>query len=135
MRRFIQVIKWFCILVVSTLLLWFAASYAMYRIPNGDERRLFEGEVHYKVLELSFANRQLVEELIANRIVRLQGHPLFYVSETDHAKLYPESPLRMSESGYTFRARLTARPLLFGGHGLAEVINVERIEKEPIVSK
>ena len=100
MRRLLQFIKWFCIVVVSAPLLWFATSYAMYRIPDGDERRLFAGEVHYKFLELNFTNRQLVEELIANRILRLQGHPLFYVSESDHAKLYPESPHKMSEKGH-----------------------------------
>lgn len=135
MRRLLRVVKWLCIVVFSAPLLWFATSYAIYRIPNGDQRRSFEGEAHYKFLELNFTNRQLFEELIANRIVRLQGHPLLYVSEPDHAKLYPESPQNMSDKGYTLRARMTAVPLLFGGYGLAEVVSVERIDKEPIISK
>lgn len=135
MRRLLKVIRWICMAAVSFPLLWIVTSYAMYRIPSGDERNFFDGEVHYKFVELNFTNRQLFEEVFANRILRLQGHPILYVSETDHAKFWSENPHRMSASGYTFRARLAADPLLFGGHSLARVISVERIEKEPIIRK
>lgn len=142
MRRLLSVIKWFCALVVSLLVLWISTSYAIYRIPNGGERLLFEGEVRYKFLELSLTNRQFFEGLFNNRPVRLEENPLLlleedplFVSQDDRSKLWPEDPFGMAAKGYTFRTRLTAAPLLFGGYGLAELVSLERIEKKPIIKK
>jgi hypothetical protein len=135
MRSFLRVIKWFFILIASALLLWVVACYAMYRIPAGLERKIFDGEVRYKFLELGFSNRQNFEGLLGNRIIRLKDNPPLYISTDDHSRLWPEDPFDMKEKGYTLRAKLIANNLLFSGFGLAEVISVERIEKEPIISK
>jgi hypothetical protein len=135
MSSLLKTIKWLFVSVVSALMLWLTTSYVVYRIPAGKEKAIFDSEIHYKFLEFNLTNRQLVEELMTNKIVRLQGHPPFYVSARDHAKLWPESPHDMQKAGYTFKAKLRVDPLLFGGYGLAEVISVELIEKNPIISK
>jgi hypothetical protein len=133
MSRLLKTIKWLFVFVASALMLWFTTSYVVYRIPAGKDKEIFDSEIHYKFLELNLTNRQLVEELMSNKIVRLQGHPPFYVSARDHAKLWPESPHNMQ--GYTFKAKLRVEHLLFGGYGLAEVMSVQLIEKNPIISK
>lgn len=127
--------KWICIGLVSVSLLWFAASYVLYRVSIADERSAFVGEVHYKIIDLNYTNRGLFEGLLANRVLRLAGQPILYVSETDFAKLNPENPFEMEREGYTFSVKVTSRPLLFGGYGLAEIVRMERIEKAPIISK
>jgi hypothetical protein len=135
MSKLIKVIKWLFICVASIILLWFATSYVIYRIPATNERKIFNSEVHYKFIEFHLSNRQFFEELIKNKVVRLEGDPLLFVPASDHAKIWSERPDDMRKGGYTLKAKLTAKPLLFGGYGVAEVVDVEYLEKEPIISK
>ncbi|CAM3141090.1 hypothetical protein SHLO109777_19560 [Shewanella loihica] len=135
MRIVLTFIKWFVVLTALSLTLWFLVSFAVYRIPSKAAKAIFVGEVHYKFVELSIENRELFENLLGNRIVRLEGHPVLYVSEAERSQLWLESPHDMSKKGYTLKATLTAPPLLLGGYGQAELIHVEVINKEPILSK
>lgn len=132
MRRIVNV------LVIVTLvapLFWFGICWTMYRLPSQESANIFDGEIHYKFIELDLTNRGFFEGICSNRIARLEGNSMLYVSLSDHEKLWPENPHEMNKNGYSYRARLQASPLLFGGFGLAKVISVVRIEKKPMISK
>jgi hypothetical protein len=135
MIRPLKACKWFLIVAASSCLLWLSVSCAMYRLPSGEIEEDFTGEIHYKFLELGLTNREVFEELFGNRIVRLEGQSILFVPATQKARLWRESPHDMWEKKYTFRAKLKAKRLLFGGYGVAEVVGIERLEKEPILSK
>ena len=125
-------------LVIATLgapLFWFGISWAMYRLPSQEGAYIFDGEIHYKFVELDLNNRGFFEGICSNRIARLEGNSMLYVSLSDHEKLWPENPHEMNRNGYSYRATLQASPLLFGGFGIAKVVSVVRIEKEPMISK
>lgn len=107
----------------------------MYRIPADGSEEVFSGEVHYKFLELGLTNREAFEKLFGNRIVRLEGQSVFFVPSAQKKRLWQESPHVMREKKYTLRAKLRAKPLLFGGYGVAEIANIERLEKEPLLTK
>ncbi len=133
MRRIVKV------LVIAALvapLVWFGVSWAMYRLPSQKDAHIFDGEIHYKFFEFDLlTNRGFFESICSNKIARLEGGTILYVSISSHEKLWPENPHEMNKKGYTYKARLQASPLLFGGLGLAKVISVVRIEKEPMISK
>jgi len=135
MIRLLKIGKWFVISVVSAWLLWFSVSFAMYRIPAGDIDEAISGEVHYKFIELGLTNREAFEGVFGNRVVRLVGQPVLFVPAAQIARLWPESPHEMRDKRYTLRAKLQAKRLLFGGYGVAEIASIERLEKEPILSK
>ncbi len=135
MRSLLNIGKWFLVFATSLWLLWFAVSWAMYRIPVDHEEDVLAGEVHYKFLELGLTNRAAFEDLLGNRIVRLEGQPTLYAPASEKAKLLPENPHEMWDKKYSLRAKLRAKRLLFGGYGIAEIVSIERLEKEPILSK
>lgn len=101
---------------------------------TGGWRRI-EGVVQYRVAELEFSFRHAVECLRGNKLVRIEGYPPLYVSKADYAKLWPESPHAMLEKGYTIKAELRAKLLLFGGMSRAEVVSAEIFPERPIISK
>jgi hypothetical protein len=107
----------------------------MYRIPVFGEEVDLAGEVHYKFLELGLTNRGAFEDMLGNRIVRLEGQPALYVPASDSAKLWKEDPHEMQDKKYSLRAKLRVKRLLFGGYGAGELVSIERLEKEPILSK
>ncbi len=117
--------------------LWFVLSLAMYRIPSGRRATVFEGNVHYQVVELGLTNRDFLESVVyPNRVLaRLEGAPELYVSVSDKRKLWPESPFAMDEKGYAYSAKILAPPLLFGGYGVSEVVDVRRVKGAPKISK
>ena len=135
MKLFAKIIKWFFFLLVILITIWFLVNYAMYRITSDDDKVKFEGEMHYKLLELNFTNRQLFEELIGNRIIRIEGVPILYGAKPEWSELWPESPHDMIKKEYTIKTEVSVQPLYFGGYGLIEVNKVERLNKKPIIEK
>lgn len=117
------------------VLFWFVTCFSIYRIPAEAGPKSVEGNVHYKFLELGLDNRSFFESLLGNVPARLIDGTEFYVSKSDKKLLWPESPWEMEEKHYTYRARVTARPLMFGGFGPAQVTAVKRVEEEPWLSK
>ncbi|MTW09317.1 hypothetical protein GM658_01770 [Pseudoduganella eburnea] len=113
----------------------------MYRIPSSEPAHVVEGEVHFKQLELSLSNRAIFEEMLGNRRIRLDRPedaddvPAFYVPETQKRMLWEADPFKLQERNQTLRIKLNSRRLLFGGNGPAEVISIERINKEARISK
>lgn len=130
----LKFLKWISVVSFGALLLWFFLSFFIYRATVGDSRE-YSGAVHYKFLDLGFSNRQLFEEVLGNRIVRIEGHPPFFVSVDDHAKLWPENPHEMHKKGYTIGATLGAKPLVLGGLAKANVLSTEVLNEQPSISK
>ena len=124
----------FFLLIFAASFTWYLASYAIYRLPQNNEYDLFYGEMVYKHVELGFTNRQFFEELHQNRVARITDGPVLFVSSPDHKKLW-QNIVDMRKSDFTYKLKLKAKPLFFGGHGLAEVVSIERIQKHPIVRK
>jgi hypothetical protein len=133
--KLLRFFKFFALAIISIALFWFLACLALYRIPEGVNPMQFEGNVHYKFLELGLENRSFFEGLLGNGPARLIGAPELFVSESDRKLLWSESPWEMREKHYTFRARLAAKPLMFGGYGLAQVMSIKRVNEEPSISK
>lgn len=118
-----------------SLLIWFVASFFVYRILTNGSQKTLSGEMHYKFLEIGLTNRDFFEELLKNRPVRIEGQPLLYVSNDDYLKLWPENPFDMANRHYTIEADLISQPLLIGGYSTAKVIKVIRVNKDPIITK
>ena len=92
---------------------------------------MFEGKVHYKIMDLSFENRDNFEAFFPDRsVVRIENTPIFYVTYSDRRKLWPVDPHQMEQNGYTYKAKILAPPLLFGGYGVSKVIGVQRVDGE-----
>ena len=132
MRRIIKVLIF---MLLFAPLLWFGISWTMYRLPSNEEAHIFEGEIHYKFVEINLTNRGLFKSICLNKAARFEGNLIFYISTSDHEKLWSVNPHKMNKNGYTYKVMLKTQPLLFGGFGLANVVRTNRIEKEPIISK
>lgn len=137
----VSVLKWLVISVVSAALAWFALSFALYRIPSSALARVVEGEVHFKHLELRLSNRSIFEDKLGNRRIRLdrsedeEDDDAFYIPEAQKKRLWEMEPVDVRERKQTLRIKLKSRQLLFGGNAPAEIVSIERINKEPRISK
>ncbi len=130
----LRFIKWTLLAVGSCLFLWFIISFTLYRLTDKSKEELV-GEVHYKFIELNITNRQIFEELIGNKIVRLENYGVFYVSPNDRKLLWPENPHEMLKKKYTIKAKIEVSSLKFGGYSVAKVVSTEKLDQQPIISK
>ncbi len=133
--RVLRFLKFLGIAIAASVVSWFVICLVLYRLPEGENFKYFEGNVHYKFLELGLDNRSFFESLLGNRPARLVGVPELFVSESDKKLLWSESPWDMDEKRYTYRAKLVAHPLKFGGYGPARVLGIRRVNEEPRISK
>jgi hypothetical protein len=92
------------------------------------------GVVRHQVLDqapdLPHQARTLFEKAFTNLPVTLETGQRLYVTPEDYKLCWPESWETIYEKGYTLAVTAEARPLLFGGYGVAMITKVERIEKE-----
>jgi len=133
--KFLLILRLAGLATLAIALMWFVLCLAVYRLPAESVPKSFEGNVHYKLLELGLNNRAVFESLLGNVPVRLVDGTELYVSKSDKSLLWPESPWEMEKNHYTYRTKVTARPLTFGGVGPAQVSEVKRVEEEPWLSK
>lgn len=133
--RFLRILRFVGLATLAIALTWVAICLLIYRLPAESVPKPFEGNVHYKFLELGLNNRAFFESLLGNVAVRLVDGTELYVSKSDRELLWPESPWEMEKNHYTYRTKMAARPLRFGGVGPAEVTEVKRVEEEPWLSK
>lgn len=131
----LKYIKWTSMFLAVSAFLWFGVSLAVYRIPSGEASLTFEGNVHYKFIELESDNRTSFESLVGNYRTRLDGAPILYLSGEEKARIWSPSPRDLEEKRYTLRPKLEAKPLLFGGFGVARIVDVARVKGEPHISK
>lgn len=109
--------------------------FAVWRAPRPKAGPVtITGVIRHQVLDeapdLPHQARTLFEKLFKNEPVSLESGQRLYVPPEDFALCWPEPWEVIYEKGYTLKVTAEAQPLLFGGHGVARIVNVERIEKE-----
>jgi hypothetical protein len=136
MKVMTKLSRWIGLRVVAVVGIYLVICFALYRLPASSDTELVEGEVLYQLNETIETNRGFFEEaLMQNKILRLKGHGVWYLSKTDHTKLWPEDPIEMYKKGYTFKVKLKVKKLLFGGYSNAEVVQYKRVAEKPTVWK
>ena len=132
MKKFIKI---FCTLFLALPCLWFIISLAIYRLPSSQAAKTIEEEVLFKMVDLDLSHRGQFESLLGNRTLHLVESETFYITPTDHSKLWATSPFELQKQAHTYRITVEVQPLLFKGFGLAKIIKIETIPKDPIISK
>lgn len=114
MRNWIRILKKIFLFLVASGALWFVFSLAIYRIPAGKPATVFEGNVHFKLIELGLTNRDFFESAVyPNRyLVRIEGAPELYVSAAERRMLWHENVFSLKEKGFTVKAKIVAPSLL-----------------------
>jgi hypothetical protein len=136
MKLAVKVSRWVGLRAIVVIVIYFIACFVLYRLPASSETEFFEGKVLYQLTETIETNRRVFEEiLMQNRILRMKSNRVWYVSKSDHAKLWPEDPISMYKKGYTFKVKLKVKKLLFGGYSKAEVVKYNKINEKPTVWK
>jgi hypothetical protein len=114
---------------------------APYRLPGG-RLRSFRKEIRYQVIDIGQADfmRSGFESFLFNRRIFVVSDEIeprwFYVTESDHERLWPETWPEMIEKNYTIEATFEVGPLLLtSGNSVATVTEIERVNKRPVVSK
>ena len=131
-----KISKWVGLRAVGVIGIYFIACFVLYRLPASSEIEFFEGEVLYQLTETIETNRRVFEEIfLQNRILRLKGNSVWYISKSDHSKLWPEDPISMYKKGYTFKVKLKVKKLLFGGYSKAEIVKHNKVNEKPTVWK
>lgn len=136
MKVMAKLSSWVGLRAIAVFGVYFVISFALYRIPASSETEFIEGEVLYQLNESIETNRGFFEEaLMQNRILRLKGKGIWYLSVSDHTKLWPEDPIEMYKQGYTMKAKLKVKKLLFGGYSNAELVKYDKLDEKPTVWK
>ena len=136
MKVVAKVSRWVGLRAIAVFAIYFLVSFVLYRLPASSEIEFVEGQVLYQLNESIENNRGFFEEaLMQNKVLRLKGEGVWYLSKTDHAKLWPEYPVEMYKKGYTMKARLKVKKLLLGGYADAELVKVQKLNEKPTVWK
>jgi hypothetical protein len=136
MKVAVKVSKWIGLRAIVVIVIYFIACFVLYRLPASSETEFLEGKVLYQLTETVATNRRVFEEsLMQNRILRMKDNSMWYVSKSNHEKLWPEDPISMYKKGYTFKVKLKVKKLLFGGYSKAEVVKYNKINEKPTVWK
>lgn len=114
---------------------WITISYLLYRLPASKKKRIFNAEVHFRFVNLGVSNRAVFENMLSNSLLHLVEQPSLYVSKSEYAKIWVESPHDLQKKGITLNVKLTASELLFGGYGVSEILAVHELQKDPVMSK
>lgn len=109
--------------------------FAVWRAPRPKTGPVtIAGVVRHQVLDqapdLPHQARTLFEKAFKNMPVTLETGERLYVGPEDFKLCWPEPWEVIYEKGYTLLVMAEARPLLFGGYGVAKITKVDRIEKE-----
>ena len=65
----------------------------------------------------------------------VNGIRWLYVDSSDFKKLWPEPPFVMKEKNYTMKAKFKTHRLLNGAYSKATLIEFERINESPMITK
>ena len=121
--------------IVAVLALILLLLVARFRIPLKYSTEIVESEVQYHIFDLDPCFRDVLEGLLGRRKIQLAQGTRLYVTRNDYRILRPESPLIMSEKGYTFKVCLCYRRLFFGGEGPAKLVGIQRLGHAPSIKK
>ena len=103
--------------------------FAAWRIPLGDAVTI-QGELRYRIYEPAPNVAQFLrtpfESMFGNQGISLVDGPHLYLTEDDYKRCWPPD---LYTAGYRLYVTAEARPLLFGGYGVAKVQSIERINQ------
>lgn len=128
------------ILLNSITAIPFVIVYLGLRIPAGKSIE-FESRIRYQMVDLGQYDfiRNGIELKLNNRRVFLadtiNGINWVYVNESDFKKLWPEPPFVMRERNYTVKARFKTYKLITGGYSTAEIVKLDLVNGNPMITK
>jgi len=102
----------------------------VYRSPNFQKIKYFEGDVIFKAIDLQFDLRNFFEKYIlrSHSILLTSENMWFYIRKEDLLKVYKEIPQGVMKYESGIKVKLNAQPLLFGGYGLSSIDQVIKTE-------
>jgi hypothetical protein len=110
------------------------------RVPTNDSI-IINSRVRYQLIDFGQGEivRNAIEYGLNNRRIFIQdtiyGIRWFYVDSKDFKNLWPEPPFDMRAKNYTIKAKFKVDKLLFGGYSKATVIEYEKINDNPMITK
>jgi len=109
---------------------YFVLSFIVYRSPNFQKIKYFEGDVIFKAIDLQFDLRNFFEKYIlrSHSILLTSENMWFYIRKEDLLKVYKEIPQGVMKYESGIKVKLNAQPLLFGGYGLSSIDQVIKTE-------
>jgi len=135
--RLVKFLKYLAISIITIVVLYLVISVTIYRLPNLDKVECFKSEVVFDFVDIQLSPREIFETgVLSKSVVTLTfENKRFFIENTDKKKLWKVNPREMAKLGYTLSADVCAQPLMFGGYGVAEVTNITKINKQPVITK
>ncbi|GGE88711.1 hypothetical protein GCM10008027_12030 [Pseudoalteromonas gelatinilytica] len=135
--RLVKFFKYLALFIVSIIVLYLVLSVTIYRLSNFDKVECITSEVVYDFVDIQLTPREIFETgVLSKSVVTLAfENKRFFIESVDKQKLWKVNPRDMQKLGYTLSAKVCAQPLMFGGYGVAEVSNITKIDKQPIITK
>lgn len=120
----------FLIILITLLGFYFLISFVIYRAPNFQKIKCFEGDVVFKAVDVNFNFRDFFEKnLLGNHSVMLASEDIrFYISKKDWLKLWEIKPQQLIKMDCGLNVKISTRPLFFGGYGVSVIDEIKKIE-------
>lgn len=138
LKRLLRAILYLFSVFVILFIFSTALGFLRYRITTGEEI-VIRREIKYQIIDLIGFDpyRALViEPLAGNRrvfVINEDGSTgWFYVSPEDNERVWPEN---LYEIDYTFEATFKTKKLLLGGYAPAQVVEIQKVDRKPRISK
>lgn len=102
---------------------------------------IVDSRIRYQLIDFGQGDiiRNSIEYRLNNRRIFLadttNGIRWFYVDYKDFKRLWPEPPFDMREKNYTIKARFEAKKLMFGDYSKATIIQIEKLNENPMITK
>ena len=135
--RLVKFFKYLALFILSIVVLYLVISVTIYRLPNFDKVECFKSEVVFDFVDIQLSPREIFETgVLSKSVVTLViENKRFFIENVDKQKLWKVNPRDMKKQGYTLSAEVCAQPLMFGGYGVAEVTNLTKVNKQPVITK
>lgn len=135
--RLVKFFKYLALFIFSIVVLYLVISVTIYRLPNFDKVECFKSEVVFDFVDIQLSPREIFETgVLSKSVVTLViENKRFFIENVDKQKLWKVNPRDMKKQGYTLSAEVCAQPLMFGGYGVAEVTNLTKVNKQPVITK
>lgn len=138
MSILIAIFKWILYIIATLIiiwLLWFLINLVKYRITTSEEI-IMQKEVFYKFININFSSRDFFEGFVGNRNIKFTDGTNFYFNKKDYHKLWKNpNPHKMHKLGYTYKVKFKINNLYFGGYSVAQILEINKLNKKPKIQK
>ncbi len=127
--------------ICGVIFLVFLVLLFRYRFLTSNSVIIIDSSIKYKMIDIEQKDyvRYSFESINRNKRIWLaepyDAIKWVYVSKVDFDKLWPESPLEMSDKNYYIKAKFELKKMLFGDYSLAKVIAFEKVIGKPCIEK